>query len=340
MPAIEVQQLEREFKGGLQRRRRHRPRGRRRARSTASSAPTAPARRRPSGCSSRCCARPAGRARVAGHRRRHRAATQVRRRIGVALQEAGARPADDRPRADGAAGDACTASRRATSHERAARAARARRARARPPTAASAPTRAACAAGSTSPWRSSTSPRCCSSTSRPPGLDPRQPARRSGTRCGASTTRARPSSSPRSTSRRPTSSPTASGSSTSGRIVAEGTPAALKAEVGRPHLDISFAERRRRRRRRASVMARFGEPSPGRGRAATSRCALARRRGRRSPRSSARSTRPACRVESLELVQPTLDDVFVEKTGRHLEGADEAARAGARTASPSPRGRA
>ena len=29
-------------------------------------------------------------------------------------------------------------------------------------------------------------------------------------------------------------------------------------------------------------------------------------------------------VESLELVQPTLDDVFVEKTGYHLEGDDEA----------------
>ena len=28
-------------------------------------------------------------------------------------------------------------------------------------------------------------------------------------------------------------------------------------------------------------------------------------------------------VESLNLVQPTLDDVFVEKTGRHLEGAGE-----------------
>jgi ABC-2 type transport system ATP-binding protein len=30
-------------------------------------------------------------------------------------------------------------------------------------------------------------------------------------------------------------------------------------------------------------------------------------------------------VASLELVQPTLDDVFVEKTGRHLEGAEQAA---------------
>ena len=32
-------------------------------------------------------------------------------------------------------------------------------------------------------------------------------------------------------------------------------------------------------------------------------------------------------VASLELVQPTLDDVFVEKTGRHLEGAEQAAPA-------------
>ena len=32
-------------------------------------------------------------------------------------------------------------------------------------------------------------------------------------------------------------------------------------------------------------------------------------------------------VESLDLVEPTLDDVFVEKTGQHLEGEDEAAAA-------------
>ena len=30
-------------------------------------------------------------------------------------------------------------------------------------------------------------------------------------------------------------------------------------------------------------------------------------------------------VESLELVEPTLDDVFIAKTGRHLEGAEDAA---------------
>ena len=28
-------------------------------------------------------------------------------------------------------------------------------------------------------------------------------------------------------------------------------------------------------------------------------------------------------VESLDLVQPTLDDVFVQKTGQHLEGASD-----------------
>ena len=28
-------------------------------------------------------------------------------------------------------------------------------------------------------------------------------------------------------------------------------------------------------------------------------------------------------VESLDLVQPTLDDVFVQKTGQHLEGAQQ-----------------
>jgi ABC-2 type transport system ATP-binding protein len=30
-------------------------------------------------------------------------------------------------------------------------------------------------------------------------------------------------------------------------------------------------------------------------------------------------------VEGLDLVEPTLDDVFVQKTGYHLEGDDEAA---------------
>ncbi len=39
-------------------------------------------------------------------------------------------------------------------------------------------------------------------------------------------------------------------------------------------------------------------------------------------------------VESLELVEPTLDDVFVEKTGQHLEDTAEAGAEGDSEAIP------
>ena len=103
-------------------------------------------------------------------------------------------------------------------------------------------------------------------------------------------------------------------------MAAEGTPGAAEGAGRRP------APRGRDRRGRiASVPRRCS-------RASASRCRLAGRHPdgrparaapRTSRRSSARSTRPGCAVEALELVQPTLDDVFVEKTGRHLEGAEE-----------------
>ncbi len=38
-------------------------------------------------------------------------------------------------------------------------------------------------------------------------------------------------------------------------------------------------------------------------------------------------------VESLELVEPTLDDVFVAKTGYHLEGSEDAPEEHERAAS-------
>ena len=106
-----------------------------------------------------------------------------------------------------------------------------------------------------------------------------------------------------------------------GRIVAEGTPAALKAEIGAP-----VARGRARRTRTtasavAAVLARFGEPaaaSPkGVGRAA------ARRRRASSPRSSARSTPRASRSRDLQLHAPSLDDVFLAKTGPLARGRDE-----------------
>jgi ABC-2 type transport system ATP-binding protein len=107
-----------------------------------------------------------------------------------------------------------------------------------------------------------------------------------------------------------------------GRIVAEGTPAALKAEVGRPHLDLTFAEGTDLGRAR-EVMARFGDHRP-----ASEGCHLSI-----AIAGGATEIAPVVRaldeagllVASLELVQPTLDDVFVDKTGRHLEGADQAA---------------
>ena len=81
-----------------------------------------------------------------------------------------------------------------------------------------------------------------------------------------------------------------------GRIVAEGTPAALKAEVGRPHLDLVLAPGSDLARAR-DVVARFGDAAPDDRRLppARSRCSAARRTSRRS---CARSTTPASRSPS------------------------------------------
>jgi ABC-2 type transport system ATP-binding protein len=106
-----------------------------------------------------------------------------------------------------------------------------------------------------------------------------------------------------------------------GRIVAEGTPAVLKSEVGRPHLDLTFAEGADLELAR-DVMARFGDHRP-----AAEGCHLSI-----AVAGGATEIAPVVRaldeagllVASLELKQPTLDDVFVEKTGRHLEGAESA----------------
>jgi ABC-2 type transport system ATP-binding protein len=107
-----------------------------------------------------------------------------------------------------------------------------------------------------------------------------------------------------------------------GRIVAEGTPAVLKAEVGSPHLDLVFAEGTDLAQAR-EVMGRFGEH-----RLPSESCHLSI-----AIPAGAAEIAPVVRaldeagllVAALELVQPTLDDVFVDKTGRHLEGAEGAA---------------
>jgi ABC-2 type transport system ATP-binding protein len=101
-----------------------------------------------------------------------------------------------------------------------------------------------------------------------------------------------------------------------GLISAEGTPAALKAQVGRSHLELTIAGDTAQRAH--EILARFGEPMP-------SRDGILMVQLEHGASDVARIVRALddadlC-VESLNLVQPTLDDVFVAKTGRHLEGA-------------------
>ena len=79
-----------------------------------------------------------------------------------------------------------------------------------------------------------------------------------------------------------------------GRIVAEGTPASLKAEVGKPHLEIGIARRRRPSGRRRSARA-FGKLLPEKRRQAPGR-ARRRRQRRRQGRPRPRRGRDPVRV--------------------------------------------
>jgi ABC-2 type transport system ATP-binding protein len=111
-----------------------------------------------------------------------------------------------------------------------------------------------------------------------------------------------------------------------GRIVAEGTPAQLKAEVGRPHLDLTLTDDADLDRAR-EVLAQFGAARPP---AEGCHLSVAVAGGATEIAPVVRALDDAgFMVASLELVQPTLDDVFVEKTGRHLEGAEQAPPAAA-----------
>ncbi len=109
-----------------------------------------------------------------------------------------------------------------------------------------------------------------------------------------------------------------------GRLVAEGSPTALKSEVGRPHLDISLAGRWDREHARA-VLARFGDDRPS---GDDARVSVTLQRGASEIAPIVRALDDAgLQVEALEIVQPTLDDVFLEKTGQRLEGDDKPADA-------------
>jgi ABC-2 type transport system ATP-binding protein len=107
-----------------------------------------------------------------------------------------------------------------------------------------------------------------------------------------------------------------------GQIVAEGTPARLKAEIGRPTVE-AIPENPDELDAVASVLARFGEPVNG------------------PPNGAAVRLEPdydladvvrsldadGIRHEHLQLHAPSLDDVFLAKTGHRLEGEAQQAQA-------------
>jgi ABC-2 type transport system ATP-binding protein len=105
-----------------------------------------------------------------------------------------------------------------------------------------------------------------------------------------------------------------------GRLVAEGTPRALKAEVGKPHLELSLVDQAGREELAEQVLARFGRPLPARD--GTLMVEIERGSSEIGPIVVALN-QEGFEVESLDLVRPTLDDVFVQKTGQHLEGASK-----------------
>ena len=103
-----------------------------------------------------------------------------------------------------------------------------------------------------------------------------------------------------------------------GKMAAEGTPTLLKSQIGWSHLEVVIAEGGSEQA--GQILARFGEPMPARD--GILMVGLPNGASDVAPIVRALDDAGLC-VESLNLVQPTLDDVFVEKTGRHLEGAEE-----------------
>ena len=103
-----------------------------------------------------------------------------------------------------------------------------------------------------------------------------------------------------------------------GQIVAEGTPRALKAEIGRPTVEARARPTRTTASASRASLARFGEPCGSRRR---------RRRAASPGETGLADVVRALDAEGLEVAHlqlhaPTLDDVFLAKTGRSLEGAE------------------
>ena len=104
-----------------------------------------------------------------------------------------------------------------------------------------------------------------------------------------------------------------------GKIVAEGTPAELKAEIGRPSVH-AIPRTEDDRPKITEFLARFGEPL-----ASTRDVAVRLNDGLGLTDIVRAVDANGVDIADLELHAPTLDDVFLAKTGRTLEGAAEEA---------------
>jgi ABC-2 type transport system ATP-binding protein len=104
-----------------------------------------------------------------------------------------------------------------------------------------------------------------------------------------------------------------------GRLVAEGTPAALKAEIGRPTVE-AIPQDQSQRGTVARVLERFGELA-----GASPKGVAVRLRGGEADLAQVVRALDAeqIAIEQLQLHAPSLDDVFLTKTGRSLEGAGD-----------------
>ena len=102
-----------------------------------------------------------------------------------------------------------------------------------------------------------------------------------------------------------------------GKIVAEGTPEALKAEIGRPTVEMVPADPADEARV-ATILAGFGEP------VTSVRGVAVRLAGEADLAGIVRALDAEhVPVRQLQLHQASLDDVFLAKTGRSLEGSDD-----------------
>ncbi len=104
-----------------------------------------------------------------------------------------------------------------------------------------------------------------------------------------------------------------------GKLVAEGTPTALKAGIGQVSLEATPANPNDREKL-AAVLARFGEPA-----AASPKSVAVRLASGAEQLADVVRALDADEIEvgDLQLHQPSLDDVFLQQTGRSLEGDED-----------------